>query len=212
MAGGAQRSVLINGVGTVRAPSIVRANSCRSRPVRPTLSQRAQQTSVQTVRKNLVCRAEAEASVSAAAPDTDASTSSSQEGAAQEPADPRFTATIKKPLGMVVAEAKDGSVFVEEITEGGNADAQGVIKVGDIVRKTSARVLKEGKSGDFEKKGHGARPFDDWEAIMFTCDGEDFDTVMAAIGSNNERWGIREVTLEVSRPKEMPIGKNAKES
>lgn len=29
------------------------------------------------------------------------STSSSQEGAAQEPADPRFTATIKKPLGMV---------------------------------------------------------------------------------------------------------------
>jgi len=158
MAGVAQRSVLINGVGTVRAPSIVRANSCRSRPVRPTLSQRAQQTSVQTVRKNLVCRAEAEASVSAAAPDTDASTSSSQEGAAQEPADPRFTATIKKPLGMVVAEAKDGSVFVEEITEGGNADAQGVIKVGDIVRKTSARVLKEGKSGDFEKKGHGEAP------------------------------------------------------
>lgn len=33
-----------------------------------------------------------------------------------------------------------------------------IAQVGDIVRKTSARVLKEGKSGDFEKKGHGEAP------------------------------------------------------
>ena len=32
----------------------------------------------------------------------------------------------------------------------------GAPQVGDVIRKTSARVLKEGKSGDYAKKGHGA--------------------------------------------------------
>jgi hypothetical protein len=33
-------------------------------------------------------------------------------------------------------------------------------------------VLKEGKSGEYAKKGHGARPFEDYVPIMFPCDGE----------------------------------------
>lgn len=30
--------------------------------------------------------------------------------------------------------------------------------------------------------------------------GQDFKTVMAALKSNNERWGIRDVTLVLQRP------------
>lgn len=111
----------------------------------------------------------------------------------------RVTVTIRKPLGMVLAEAKNGAVFIESIDEGGNAAQQGDVRVGDVVRKTSARLLKEGKSGEYAKKGHGGRPYEDFEAVMFECDGEDFKTVLAAVRSNNERWGIMEVTLEVSR-------------
>lgn len=29
---------------------------------------------------------------------------------------------------------------------------------------------------------------------------QDFDTVMSALGSNNERWGINDITLELLRP------------
>ena len=46
------------------------------------------------------------------------------------------------------------------------------LQVGDVVRKTRAYVLKEGKSGEYAKKGHGARPFEDYIPIMFPCDGE----------------------------------------
>ena len=137
-----------------------------------------------------------------------------------------------------------------------------VPKVGDVLRRCSAWVLQEGKSGEYAKKGHGARPFEDYNRITFEADGEvstrnirtrlapylsrasrcvvtsrkqagqsnvadafhvditaqeqlkrflllglkhmcafpqDFKTVMAAIGSNNERWGIFDVTLELSR-------------
>ncbi len=45
-------------------------------------------------------------------------------------------------------------------------------QVNDVVCKTSAYVLKEGKSGEYAKRGHGARPFEDYVPIMFSCDGE----------------------------------------
>jgi hypothetical protein len=47
--------------------------------------------------------------------------------------------------------------------------------------------------------GHGERLYDNWEEVEFDCTGEDFKTVLAAIGSNNERWGIRTVTLTLRR-------------
>ncbi len=110
------------------------------------------------------------------------------------------TLTIKKPLGLVLAERKpSGEVFVEEIVAGGNADATGQVQVGDVVAKTSAIVLKAGKEGRYEKVGHGERLYDNWETVEFDCAGQDFATVMAAIGSNNERWGIRIVTLTLRR-------------
>ena len=103
-------------------------------------------------------------------------------------------------------------MFVEEVVPGGNAEKAGRVKVGDVVRKCSATVLKAGKEGSYESEGYGQRPYDNWDVIMFDCDGQvglvvacraatptrdtqDFDTVMAAIGSNNERWGIFDVRI-----------------
>ena len=64
---------------------------------------------------------------------------------------------------------------------------------------TSATVLKSGKEGSYEREGYGQRVYDNWETIDFDCAGQDFATVMAAIGSNNERWGINKITLTLRR-------------
>lgn len=37
-------------------------------------------------------------------------------------------------------------------------------------------------------------------STRFKMHVQDFGTVMAALGSNNERWGINDVTLELQRP------------
>lgn len=144
---------------------------------------------------------------------------------------------IKKPLGLVLAEGgSSGSrhVFVEEIVPGGNAEKNGMVRVGDVLAKTSAVMLKSGKDGSMSQ-GHGEgvwracrvmetpyvnakfqnnncfntflvpsvlpgdRLYDNWETVEFDCSGQDFSTVMAAIGSNNERWGIKTVTLTLRR-------------
>jgi hypothetical protein len=108
--------------------------------------------------------------------------------------------TIKKPLGLVLEEAPDGGVVVAEIVPGGNADMSGAdVQVGDIVARTSAVVLKKDKEGEFEREGYGQRPYTNWQTIEFDCAGQSYDTVLAAIGSNNERWGIRTVTLTLRR-------------
>ena len=111
--------------------------------------------------------------------------------------------TIKKPLGLVLEEGKDGGVLVAEVAVGGNAEKSGAdVQVGDIVVGTSAVVLKkDAASGEYEREGYGQTPYTNWETIEFDCNGQTFDTVMAAIGSNNERWGIRTVTLTLLRKK-----------
>lgn len=55
------------------------------------------------------------------------------------------------------------------------------------------QVLKAGKEGSYASTGHGERIYDNWDRILFPCDGEDFKTVMAALKSNTERWGILDV-------------------
>ncbi|PSC73495.1 fatty acid-binding adipocyte [Micractinium conductrix] len=102
--------------------------------------------------------------------------------------------TLRKPLGLVLAERPGPpvQVFIEEITAGGNAAKDGRLKVGDVLVGCSATLLKTGKEGEFEREGYGAR-------VMFDARGKQFDTVMAALGSNSERWGIFDVELEVER-------------
>ena len=114
----------------------------------------------------------------------------------------RIKETIKKPLGIVLAENKEtGEVFIEEIQPEGNAAATTNLQVGDVLVSTSATVLKAGKDGEYEREGYGQRPYDNWETVEFDCVGQDFTTVMSAIASNNPRWGINTVTVTFERRK-----------
>ncbi|CAG9466788.1 unnamed protein product [Pedinophyceae sp. YPF-701] len=110
-----------------------------------------------------------------------------------------ISAQVRKPLGIVLGErGRGGEVFVEEITPGGNAEKNGVLKEGDVLVRVSATILK--KDGDPTlEEGYGVRPYTNWQRVMFDCRGVDFNTVMSAIGSNNERWGINDVYMEVVR-------------
>lgn len=102
-----------------------------------------------------------------------------------------FQLTLKKPLGLVLAERQlaDGSaqVWVEEVVPGGNADQDGRVRAGDLLTKCSATVLKAGKEGEYSREGYGQRPYDNWETVWFNCEGKKWDTVMSALGSNSER-------------------------
>lgn len=48
------------------------------------------------------------------------------------------------------------------------------------------------------EEGYG-KTYSNWEKIYFNCRSQSFDTIMKAIGSNNERWGIFDCTLEFER-------------
>ena len=91
------------------------------------------------------------------------------------------------------------AVRVDEVVKNGNAEKAGVL-AGDLLEECSAVVLKAGKEGEYEKVGHGARPYENWDKVMFKCDGESFDDVMKAIASNNDRWGFLTVDLIIRRP------------
>ncbi|KAG2445126.1 hypothetical protein HYH02_008992 [Chlamydomonas schloesseri] len=113
--------------------------------------------------------------------------------------------TIRKPLGLVFEQAKEGGpIFVAEVTAGGNADKSGAVAVGDILSRCSAVVLKAGKEGRYENEGYGERPYDNWETIEYDCEGKEFKTVMTALKSNNERWGKMDVTLVLRSPTAPP--------
>eukprot|EP00960_Hanusia_phi_P035427 751704-Hanusia_phi.AAC.5 len=106
---------------------------------------------------------------------------------------------VGKPLGVVLEEVREGKgAVVVSVKEGSNADKSGV-RVGDEVVACSATTLKAGKDGAYERTGYGGRPFDNWDIIMFPCEDQPFEAIMAAIASNNERWGITSVTLVVRR-------------
>jgi hypothetical protein len=112
-----------------------------------------------------------------------------------------YRVSIKQPLGIVLAEdAKNRRIVVEEVVPGGNADQEGSVQVGDVLSGCSGVTLKEAKlSGSFEKEGYGQRPYDNWEVIWVDCEGLKYETVMAALKSNNPRWGISTITLELKR-------------
>eukprot|EP01023_Acetabularia_acetabulum_P044172 TRINITY_DN4427_c0_g1_i1.p3 TRINITY_DN4427_c0_g1~~TRINITY_DN4427_c0_g1_i1.p3 ORF type:complete len:159 (+),score=14.84 TRINITY_DN4427_c0_g1_i1:47-523(+) len=107
--------------------------------------------------------------------------------------------TVKKPLGLILAENDSKQVFVDEIVPEGNAQKDGRIQQGDVLVGCSAVVLKKGKEGQYEEEGYAARPYTNWEKVEFDCEGQDFDTVMSAISSNNERWGFNTVDLKFKR-------------
>ena len=50
----------------------------------------------------------------------------------------RYEVKLKRPLGLVLEEDKQGNIFVVEIVEEGNASKAGLVNVGDQLLYTSA--------------------------------------------------------------------------
>ena len=50
----------------------------------------------------------------------------------------RYEVKLKRPLGLVLEEDKQGNIFVVEIVEDGNASKAGLVNVGDQLLYTSA--------------------------------------------------------------------------
>ena len=98
-----------------------------------------------------------------------------------------YEVCINKPLGIAFIENNDGGVEVEYLVEGGNAEASGMIKPGDVLLATTAAM---GRDGKFERKVIPSRYLD-------------FDTIMEAIGSNAPKFHKQrknDVILQFARP------------
>ena len=113
-----------------------------------------------------------------------------------------YDVTVRRPLGLVLEENRTtpsvGAVLVAECIEGGNGAAAG-IQPGDVLRKCSAVTLKSGPAVDARDQGDPDRPDCAFNRVRFDTRGETFDTVMAALGSNSERWGYFDVALTFVR-------------
>jgi len=98
-----------------------------------------------------------------------------------------YEVSMTKPLGIVFEEieARKG-VYVQELVEGGLADIQGKIQVGDILVGVTAVKIVGAK---YERRLIPARKFD-------------FDTTVGAITSNQPKWGCNDVVLMFERPGE----------
>ena len=105
-----------------------------------------------------------------------------------------YEASLQRPLGLAFEEVAAGQpkgVCVTECVEGGNAAASGKIQPGDIlIAVTAVKVFQ-------------AR----WERKLIPCTQLEFDTIMAAIGSNQPQWGARDVVLQFMRPGESDAAK-----
>lgn len=91
--------------------------------------------------------------------------------------------SLKKPLGIIFAD-KAGKIVVDELVPGGHAAASGNVQLGDELRLTTARI-------------QGA-PNATGKQILFSAQGETFDTVIAAIQSNT--CSQCPITLVLERP------------
>ena len=104
---------------------------------------------------------------------------------------------LRKPLGIVFEETKLGEaegVTVADLVEDGNAWKDGRVLVGDRLAKTSAVIL--GGESPLLSVG-GGKQYTNWERELVPCTKMDFDTIMAAIGSNSGAWGYTDVVLTV---------------
>lgn len=123
----------------------------------------------------------------------------------------RITATLETPLGVILAQnSDDGSVFIESIEPGSHADMSGLLKPGDVLVACSAIAMASAQDTDistmskaamYNRNSRGRKggccstgcvdcPFtlSNWKKITFDCRGKSFDTVIAALSSNNARW------------------------
>lgn len=98
-----------------------------------------------------------------------------------------YEIVLEKPLGIAFIEGDKGGVEVDYLVDGGSAERSGLIKPGDVLLATTACM---GRDGTFERKVIPSRYLD-------------FDTIMAAIGSNAPKFHKKrknDVILQFARP------------
>jgi len=108
-----------------------------------------------------------------------------------------YQCRLLKPLGIIFEEVNCGKpegVVVAGIVEGGNADLDGRILVGDKLLKVSA--VEFGGQESLVKLGGGAQ-FTAVRRNMIPVSALPFDVIMNAIASNQGRWGYTDVALEL---------------
>ena len=98
-----------------------------------------------------------------------------------------FEVAVRKPCGIQFEEdgpivGKNGVTAIA-VLDGSNAAATGQIQPGDKLVGVTAVLLKGAK----------------WERQLFDCRKWSFDTVVDAIGSNEEKFDCRDVILQFER-------------
>lgn len=109
----------------------------------------------------------------------------------------KYTVRLQKPLGITFEECtpgQDDGVAIANISETGSAYGDSRVCVGDKLLRVSAVVF--GGQGALLTIGNNPA-FTDWQRELIPCAKESFDTIMAAIGSNNGRWGYTDIVLEL---------------
>ncbi len=103
-----------------------------------------------------------------------------------------YTVTLGlPPLGIVFEEVEPvgyAGVKVTSLVTGGKGDQCKKIQVGDRLKYTTAIKFLPGSSN--------------YKVVVVDCRGLDFDTIVSAIGSNQERFGVDGVELTFCRAKE----------
>lgn len=110
-----------------------------------------------------------------------------------------YTVRLVKPLGIQFEENTPGEaegVTVAGLVEGGNAELDGRVCVGDTLVKVSA-VQFAGQSALVSLGG--GQQFTSFTRELIPCTNMDFDTIMGAIGSNEGRYGYTDVVLELRK-------------
>ena len=108
-----------------------------------------------------------------------------------------YRVRLQTPLGIRFEETRPNAaegVVVAELIESGNAFADGRVLVGDKLVACSAVTF--GGKGALVTVGVG-RQFSSWERELIPCGKLDFDTIMAALGSNSGRFGYTDIVLEL---------------
>jgi C-terminal processing protease CtpA/Prc len=104
----------------------------------------------------------------------------------------RYTVSLSKPLGLVLEEdPKAGTIKIAEIVDGGNADKDGQVRVGDMLIATNGMTRMGPEQIYGEIKVQTGETF-----VRLQARGERFETIMAAIGSIP---GNMKVELEFQR-------------
>ena len=110
-----------------------------------------------------------------------------------------YMVRLQKPLGIIFEEETPGKaegVTVAGLVEGGRAELDGRILVGDKLIRVSA--VQFGGQQSLIKLGDGAQ-FTSVERNLIPVTALPFDVIMSAIASNEGRYGYTDVALELQR-------------